>query len=280
MQTHISKQIILWYLLLSGVTACVNLPVEKSFRNSPDYDINKYSGYDYNAKLRWKVSTDSSSLYIIMDTYESSTMRKIINTGIKIYFDTSGTGDNKCFLSCRGTDILSPAINPSLATGIISQSTDSLSINPNHGKVLASFKEATWHDGQSEVTYDLIFEKTNLVCQYTVDTTGVFICKIRLPVEMINHKKYKPLKKIALGIEIGSLRNNKKENTDENYSPGNQNQGYNRYGNGNKMSLGSGNGRMGNYRKGMNESNSENIQDRINIWFMVIPDSTVIYKPN
>jgi len=286
MQINSNHSFSLWFLLIIfSVAACLKLPVEKSYWNSPKYNADQYSGYDYKSKLKWKVSNDSNNFLIILETYETTTKNYIIRNGIRIFLDTSGTGNKSCFLRCNGTDIFSIDNNQPYTSGNVDLSKVPELPPENKNKVMVSFKQATWNDGKSEVTYDLIFEKTILDCKYSPDTAGVLICQLGLPLKMINHKGLSAIKNLAVGIEIGKYYSDKWQKYDENNSRQTDDED-NRLGNGMRNRLGDGmgggmgGGRLGpNYRV-MKGANNGNVQDPVNIWFVLKLDSYVNDKPN
>ncbi len=254
-------------MIIGILTACVQLPIEKSYWNSADYKGNQYSGYDYKFKLRWKISNDSSRLSILIDTYESHMIQKILQNGIKIYLDTSGTGKTNCYLSCNGSEIINTTPGQPFLTASENLTMPTIITPENYKKILVSFKEATWNDGKSEVTYDLIFEKTNFVCNYTLDTIGCFICQISLPLVFINHKGLSAIKKLAIGIDIRNLDSFKNRMKEDENNQNNEAESYNRQGS--VMGTGRmGGGRMGGYHGVMQGSSSENIQTPVSIWFL------------
>jgi hypothetical protein len=281
MHIKLNQGFSLWLLvIIINAAACIKLPVEKSFWNSPNYNANEYSGYDYKSKLKWKVSNDSSNFLIILDTYETTTKNWILHNGIRIFLDTSGTGNKNCFLSCTGTDLFSSDNNQPFS-GNINVSAVPVLPRENRNKVMVSFKQATWNDGKSQVTYDLIFEKTILDCKYSLDTSGILICQLGLPLKMINHKGLNAIKNLAVGIEIGKYYSDRWKKYDENNSEQKDDED-NRIENGmrNRMGGGMGMGRTGTNHGGMNGAPVANVQDPVNIWFVIKLDSYLNCKPD
>ena len=70
------------------LTACANLPIYQSIAESNFDNETIYSGYDSDSRLRWLISNDTSNLFIRIDTDNPITIKKILNLGMSIYFDT------------------------------------------------------------------------------------------------------------------------------------------------------------------------------------------------
>jgi hypothetical protein len=242
--------------------------------NSSYYDANQFSGYDDKSKLRWKVSNDSNNLSIVFDTYEKKTIGRILRSGIRVYFDTTGKEKKDHFLACIGTDITPPGRKQKFNTGQDDNDAASFDYSTDRKSISGTFKEATLKDGDSEVTYDLLLEKPGLVCTYDYDVTGRLICNIGLPLNMINHKGFSAIKKLTLGIFIESSAISRGQAHD-----GDNPEGYANRGGG--MGGMRGGGGMGGHGGGMGGGHMDgshgrgygggqgNVQEPIKIWFEI-----------
>jgi len=83
------------FVLLS----CVSLPVYQSIKESDYNNETIYSGYDSDSRLRWLVSNDSLNLYIRIDTDNPTTIKKVVNLGMKIQIDTTARKKEGLFLN-------------------------------------------------------------------------------------------------------------------------------------------------------------------------------------
>jgi hypothetical protein len=272
MKNKINRSIQICLLLCIILTVgCAKLPVEKSYWNSSYYDADQFSGYDDKSKLRWKVSNDSKNLSIVFDTYEKKTIGRILRGGIKVYFDTTGKEKQEHFLACRGTDISLPRLERKFNSGQDDNDAASLDYSADRKSMSGTFKEATLKYGEDEFTYDILLDRPKLVCTYDYDVTGRLICNLGLPLNMINHKGFNAIKKLSLGIFIGSSVSSRVQTHDGDNPEGYTNRGGGmggmRGGGMGGHSGGMGGARMGgSHGRGYGGGQSNN-QEPIKIWF-------------
>ncbi len=93
------KKLIIVVAISVILSSCVSLPVYHSINESEFDKETIYSGYDTNSRLRWLVSNDSLNLYIRLDTENPTTIKKIVNLGIKIQIDTTAKKNEGMFLN-------------------------------------------------------------------------------------------------------------------------------------------------------------------------------------
>jgi hypothetical protein len=58
---------------------------------------NEYRFSDSDSKIRYQVMNDNKNLHIILNTSEYKTITKIVNSGLKIYFDIKGKKSEKVY---------------------------------------------------------------------------------------------------------------------------------------------------------------------------------------
>jgi hypothetical protein len=187
------------------------MPVTNSVWKSPCNDVFNYSGYDEKQKINWSVRNDSNYLYVLIGTSEQSARARILRGEITLYIDTTGKKKEDFYLKCSGVDMpfMPKREKPKDQAGEVNPDGTMQEKKPEKVfpkiNISGKFKEATLKNGDAEYFIAPRFEKTNLICLYSLDSLGYMLCTFGIPLKTIyEYSEWLPEKRLSVGIDINS----------------------------------------------------------------------------
>lgn len=93
------KRTYLILFLLAFLTSCAGLQVFEPIPENSFTNETTFAGYDSDAKVAWIVTTDSSNLYVRMETSHRLSKIKLLKAGMHVYFSTSGKKERSNYVN-------------------------------------------------------------------------------------------------------------------------------------------------------------------------------------
>ena len=200
--------------------SCASLPVYQSIKES-DYDNETiYSGYDAESRLRWLVSNDSLYLYIRIDTDNPTTIKKVVNLGMKIQIDTTAKKKEGMFLNYPvfETSELSRKDKKQIKTQVNNSNERAIKL----GLMLQKTSSLVKFVKNNEIHIFNAYDKdADVIVKINADDTGNMQYYAKIPFSLISYIKPKVL---SFGINIEGFdiemqekpRNNNSDNIFDN----------------------------------------------------------------
>jgi len=198
------------------LSSCVSLPIYQSIKESSYDKETIYSGYDSSSRLRWLVSNDSLNLYIRLDTENPSTIKKIVNLGMKIQIDTTAKKKEGMFLNYPifETDELSKKNKKQAKSQYNSASERTIKLGLMLQKTSSTVKFVKENKIHIFNAYD---KKADVIVKLKADDNGNMQYFAKIPFKLISNTK---LNIVSIGINIEGfdidLQEKQKGNSNDN----------------------------------------------------------------
>ena len=154
------------------------------------------TGYDTETNIRYRVSNDSTHLYLAFDTDSRGVLVNILRSGVKIHIDTAGKKKGTACLHYPRIERPEPGTRRSRD---MRGQGERGAFQRNLNERLMGMSDALWVWGEYETFIDLQLDNSDFDGLMRMDTSGFLQYFVAIPLHSI---KSEEIHEIAMGIEI------------------------------------------------------------------------------
>lgn len=170
-------------------TALTPILSKKEEGTKPEYRMS-----DPSSKLRFHLTNDQEYIYVYLNTNDPVTNRKIMETGLRVYFDDKGKRNTDCYVEY-----------PMITRAEMDKETADQ--EPDLRKLLKKVSDdaAYKRSEGSPQRFDVLLSKTNVKVSLSVKDSTELDYELKMPLDWINPAGLEALDKLSFGIKSGSF---------------------------------------------------------------------------
>lgn len=154
----------------------------------------KFSGADFESKLRWTVSNDDDFLYFDIGCYDPEMQQSLVRGGLTVFIDTSARKREFVFFKFPNVRISRQSGNSRQRSNPFDQG-----ITPQIVKTL-DMSPVYWQDGDKWSLEDPMSDSSSFKSGITMDSTNMLILQVAVPLEAIHPNGLDGLGRISIGF--------------------------------------------------------------------------------
>lgn len=154
----------------------------------------EYRMSDPSSKLRFHLTNDQEYLYLYLNTTDPVTSRKIMETGLRVYFDKKGKRNTNCYVEY-----------PMIARAEMDKETADQ--QPDLRKLLKKVSDDAAYkrvEGSPQ-RFDVLLSKTNVKVALSIKDSTELDYELKMPLDWIDPAGLEALDKLSFGVKSGSF---------------------------------------------------------------------------